>query len=74
MSTLTKDVLLALKEQFKSVHNVLPSRFIDEDDLNNKQNNKDDPEQKGGNSDKSRQGSFMAGTEKEVSTIKNSKR
>jgi hypothetical protein len=57
MSTLTKEALLLLKEQFKSVHNVLPSRFLDEDDYQAKSNtnkeNKEDTEQKG-NSDKSR--------------------
>lgn len=57
MSTLTKEALLLLKEQFKSVHNVLPSRFLDDDDyqakFNTNKDNKEDPEQKG-NSDKSR--------------------
>ena len=57
MSTLTKEALLLLKEQFKSVHNVLPSRFLDDDDYqakcNTNKDNKEDPEQKG-NSDKSR--------------------
>lgn len=32
MSKLTKEVLLELKQQFKSVHNVFPNRFIDETD------------------------------------------
>ena len=36
MSTLTKEELILLKEQFKSVHNVLPSRFLEEDDYNAK--------------------------------------
>ena len=57
MSTLTKEALLLIKEQFKSVHNVLPSRFLDDDDyqakFNTNKDNKEDPEQKG-NSDKSR--------------------
>ena len=37
MSDLKKDDLMLLKEQFKSTHNVLPSRFkdLDGDDVNN---------------------------------------
>lgn len=49
MSTLTKEELILLKEQFKSVHNVLPSRFLEDDDYNAKVIKGDD----GG--DKSRQ-------------------
>jgi hypothetical protein len=49
MSTLTKEELVLLKEQFKSVRNVLPSRFIEEDEYNGKVTKRDD----GG--DKSRQ-------------------
>ena len=51
MSTLTKEQLLLLKEQFKSVHNVLPSRFLEEDDYNAKTAKGDDPNA----GDKSRQ-------------------
>ena len=56
MSRLSKEELIKLKEQFKSVQNVLPSRFIEEDDLQNKPNkSEDDPA--GG--DKSRQQSMI---------------
>lgn len=56
MSVLSKEELLVLKEQFKSVHNVLPSRFIEDDDENGK-HTKGDDNYNGG--DKSRQHSII---------------
>ena len=50
---------------------MLPSRFLEEDDLQAKPTNKDEIEQKG-NSDKSRQASIA--NEKDASTMKNSKK
>ncbi len=59
MSRLKKEDLIKLKEQFKSIHNVLPSRFkdLDGEDINFK------------NTEKQRQGTLSA----EPGTSKNNK-
>jgi hypothetical protein len=66
MSTLTKEQLILLKEQFKSVHNVLPSRFLEDDDYNVKATKVGDDATAG---EKSRQQSMV--NDKGDATFKN---